>query len=655
MMADEKTNLKEPKDDILKEARHRFEIACDADREERGAALDDLNFLNGDQWPENIKTEREKPDSQRPCLTINRLPMFHDQVVGDQRQNRPGIKIKPHDGDSDPKTAAKLEGLIRNIEVTSDANTVYMTGFESSTACGRGFFRILTDYADDNSFDQEISLGRIGNPFTVYWDSSAEDINLIDANWMFVSGKISKEQFERDYPDAALSDFETAIGDLSQWVDEHNVRIAEYWRKQKVGTQTIYQLENGEVVSELPKGVKPVKTRVVDIITIEWMKITGTEILEGPKVWPGKYFPIVPIWGKEINIEGERKLRGIVRFAKDPQRMYNYWRTTTTEVVALAPKNPYLATEKQIAGHESMWNNINRGATTYVLYNPDAQAPGPPKRETPATIPTGLANEAEFAAREMMDTIGIHEAGLGEKSNEKSGEAIKQRRAGGDRGNYAYSDNLARALVHAGRIILDLIPKIYDGARVVRILGVDGTEEFATLNSDTDLRSGDTLKEVINMDEIGKYDVAVTVGPSYTTKRMEDADSIMEFMRVYPEAAPFIADLAVQGLDWQSSDEIVERLRAMLPPEIKAVIDQGTTNYEEDEGELPEAEMLEQAGQEAPPESEPGQEPGQEPLAEIKVSQEQAKLEGIVLDNSIKEAQLEKAVKEADLVGENDG
>jgi len=638
--------MAEYREDILAEARRRFETACDADSENREEALDDLKFANGEQWPDYIRQARS--EAQRPCLTINRLPAFIDQIVGDQRQNKPSIKVKPHDSFSDPEIADLLEGLIRNIEANSDANIVYMTAFESSVTCGRGFFRIVTEYVDDNSFDQEIRLERISNPFCVYWDPAAKDVNLKDAEWMFVTDLMSREQFRREFPEADMSDFESHTGDYGDWITDDTIRVAEYWRRRKVGKRTIYLLENGEVTDDPREGERVVREREVDDYAVEWMIMTGTEILEGPHPWPGRYIPIVPVWGKELNIEGKRILRGIIRYAKDPQRMYNYWRTAATEMVALAPRAPYIVTPAQIKGFELLWNNIGRSPRPYLLYNPDERAPHPPKRETPAAIPTGLANEAEFAAKEMMDTTGIYEAMLGEKSNERSGEAIKQRRLGGDRANYAYSDNLARALVHAGRIMLDLIPHIYDGERVIRILGVDGTEKFVTINSETDLATGEKLEKVINMDEIGRYDVTVSVGPSYTTKRMEAAEAMMEFMRVYPEAAPVIADLVAKNFDWPGADDIAERLKAMLPPQVRAVVE----NEPEIGGgkELP-PEAAE-AAQGYPPE--PPAEP-EDPLLDIKRSQEQAKLEGIVLDNSIKEARLKKALMEAEMSGVMDG
>ena len=622
---------KSNEDEILAEARKRFQLAHDADSESRDEALDDLRFINGDQWPEEVKKERI--EELRPCITVNRLPGFIDQVVGDQRQNRPGIKVRAFDSYSDPEKAEIFEGIIRNIESISDAETIYDNSFETGTSCGRGFFRVLTEYSGDDSFDQDIKIKRIANPFSVYWDPSAQEIDLSDAKWQFIVDKISREDFEEAFPGKAVIDFEEATGDMQSWVWEDSVRIAEYWRKTPV-EKTIYQLDDGNVVDEIIKDMEVIRERTVKTHKIEWMLISGNEILAGPNVWAGKYIPIIPVWGKEINVDGKRILRGLIRFAKDPQRMYNYSRTASTEVMSNAPRVPYMVTAKQIEGYENIWNMVHKKNLPYLLYNPDPQNRGAaPKRETPATIPTGIIQEIKLTSDEMKQTTGIFEASLGEKSNETSGRAILARQREGDTATFAYIDNLARAQRYLGKILIDLIPKIYDTEQIVRVLGLDGSSKFMPINYTTDPDTGDALDEIMNDLSVGRYDVTVTVGPSYNTQRMEASDTMMKFVQSFPDAVPVIGDLIAKAMDWPDSDEIAERLKALLPPEIKETISQ--------EGkEIPEEGVVEQP---MPEQMQEEQQPN--PVEVLQVEQEAAKLEGLEIENRKKEVEEKILIK----------
>lgn len=639
---------------ILTEAKKRYERARDTDRPDRLEAIEDKNFLNGKQWPEEI--EQARKTAKRPCLVINQLPKFIDQVEGDFRQNKPMIKVKPQDSVSDPDKADVLEGLIRSIEANSGSGIVYGTALNDIASCGRGAFRVLTEYTDDDSFDQDIKLEEISNVFSVYFDPDAVKFNREDGKYLFVTKEINRDEFEAEYPDAKPIDFDTEIADTdSVWFTEDKVLIAEYWRIVEGVEITICQLKNGETVEKdkLKAGDTVVKERKIRKPVIETMIINGAEILEGPTRWLGKYIPIIGVKGKEIDINGRRYTRGIIRNARDPQRMYNYWRTAETEAVALAPKNPYKATKKQIEGYETQWNSVSTTSKPYILYNPDPKAQGlSPTREQPVQYYAGYQHNSELSAKEMMDTASMYESTIGEKSNEKSGEAIKQRRAGSDRANVAYTDNLARAMKHAGRIILDLIPYIYDGARTIRILGPDFVEKYVTINSEVDLKTEEPLEtsKVINMENIGRYDVVVDVGPSYTTKRLEDLDAILEFMRgLPPQQAEVISDLVAGNMDWLAAEEIAERLRITFPPELRALIEKETGEISEDEknqGELdPDMEVPLEVpqGQDMPPGM---PEPEPDPIMDIQIQQEQAKLDKMVSD--AEKADFEASIKEVE-------
>jgi len=655
--------------DILKEAMDRYKSAITADGDERELALDDVLFAEGKQWPDALRRSREEDD--RPCLVINRAPVFIEQINGDQLQNTTGIKIKPYDDKSDPDTADKLEGLIRNIENNSRAQSVYAWAGASAVKCGRGFWRVYTDYTYSDQeatrllerdyspdslnklWDQEILMRRVGNPFSVVWDESAEDDMLTDAQYMFIQHRIKRTEYERRWPDKAISPLGDAAGDNHDWYSADDLRIAEYWRKVKKGTRTIYQLENNSYTDKLPKGVKPKSKRVIDNIVIEWMLISAADILEGPYDWQGKYFPIIPVWGKTSNVEGQYRHHGIIRHFKDPARMYNYWRSASTEQVALAPRQPYLVTQKMIEKFQAFWDGANKTNMPYLIYTPDPEAPtNHPIRESGAQVPTGLHAEAAFTVEEMKDVTGIPDATLGKPSNEMSGKAIRERRSGSDRANYAYHENLAQSKAHGGRVILDLIPFKYDAARVVRILGVDGQENSLTINHEVDLITGEKIEadKILNMDEIGRYDVVVTTGPSYTTRRQEASEILIDLIRANKEYAPLLMDAAVKLADIPEGEDIVERLRMALPPELKDYIElKDEFGTEAAKEKIKERKQLAQEQIEQPEMSGNGQEPMPEadPTLDIKVLQEQAKLEGIELDNAKKEEELKLKAAQA--------
>lgn len=571
-----------------------WKLASDAEAENRESALDDLRFLNGEQWPDAvIKARREEG---RPCLTINRLPGFIDQVVGDQRQNRPRIKVRPVDSQSDVQMAEIIEGLIRNIEYQSRAETVYDIAFEQAVSGGFGFFRILKKYNDDDVFEQDIYIKAIRNPFSVYIDPRSEEPDYSDAMFAFICEDMAKVEFEKRWPKKeASSTFEKGIGETyTEWYADDNIRVAEYWIRKPV-KKTIVQLSDGRVMEAdeadgiiaesappmqgmdmqpMPEPVSIVKRRTVDSYQVCQYFISAHEVLEGPNVWDGKYIPIVPVWGKELVVDGKRILRGLIRHAKDSQKMYNYWRTTVTEQVALAPKAPWLVTPEQIKGHEVQWQTANVKNHSYLLLNATT-GQQLPERNFPAPVPQGAFTEAQVAVDDMKATTGIYDASLGNRGNETSGRAIIARQKEGDVATYAFTDNLSRSIAYAGRIIVDLIPKIYDTERIVRIRNTDDTEQFTPINKTMADEQGNPV--LLNDITVGKYDVVVETGPSYSTQRTEAAESMMAFVQAVPNAAMLISDLIAKNMDWPGAAEIAERLKKTLPPGIA----------KEEEGEEP--------------------------------------------------------------------
>jgi len=579
-------------DDLLADARKTFARAEEVERCNRDNWVDDVRFARlGEQWPEAIRLQREQ--GGRPCLTINRLPAFIRQVTNDARQNSPAIKFHAVGDGADQETALILDGIVRNIEYTSDADVAYDNALDNAVTGSFGYFRISTDYASDDTFDQDIKIEPIKNPLTVYGDPDNMDSDSANWNVCFVTELWEKEAFERKWPGAETASFDADSHDTANWFTDSKVRVAEWWTREEVPV-TLLQLSNGQVMQQ-EVYLKQKEYLDLDGITIAQQRpsrtmkvmqriITGGEILETNE-WPGKYIPIVPVYGDEVVVDGERFLLSLIRFAKDPQQMVNYWRTTSTELVALAPKAPWIGAVGQFATDAHKWASANTQTHQYIEYDmvmdPTGQVPAPPpQRQGFVGPPAGALQEAINASDDMKSIMGLYDASLGAQSNETSGRAILARQREGDVSTFNFTDNLSRAIRHAGRILADLIPKVYNTPRILRIIHEDGTNEDVPVNGaqlspqQIAQKQAEQKQELRSIGRIfdlttGKYDVTCEAGPSYTTKREEAASQIMEFIRVYPQAAPVVGDILARNMDWPGATEISMRLKQLLPPQLQ--------------------------------------------------------------------------------------
>jgi len=590
-------------DDLLKEAKDAFTEASDASDHNRQTAIDDVRFARlGEQWPEAVMKQREKEG--RPCLTINKLPAFIRQVVNDARQNKPAIKVHPADSGADPETAEVINGLIRNIEYTSSADVAYDTGVECAVTAGFGYWRVGLDYAFDDSFDMDIQIKRVINPFSVYGDPNSTEADSSDWNTAFVVDRLTKEQFEAQWGDKSKVDWDdTGWASAGEpWRVENDVLVAEYWKREEVD-RTIVRMQGGQVYSKQqletdpdlivqlemgllqPHGERKVKSHKV---TQHFM--SGAEILES-KDWPGRYIPIVPVYGDEFDVQGKRYFRSLIHNAKDAQRTFNYWRTTGAELIALAPKVPFIGPKGAFDSDIARWQTANTKSHPFLEYDPvPAANNAPPQRQPLDTGPAaGALQEALNASDDIKAIVGMYDASLGARSNETSGKAIMARQREGDISTFHFVDNMARAIRHTGRIVLDLIPSVYDTERILRVIGEDGSQDAKQVNAPYEVRdpkTGQPMKDelgepVMALHDLtaGKYDLTVTTGPSFTTRREEAAASMTEALRAFPQAAPVIVPELAKNLDWPGADDIAEKLEKMnsgqIPPELQKQIEEG--------------------------------------------------------------------------------
>jgi hypothetical protein len=545
------------------------------------------------QWPADVLATRGSVQGQtinaRPCLTINKLPQHVLQVTNDQRQNRPSGKVIPADDKADVEVAEIFNGLVRHIEYISDADVAYDTACDNQVTFGEGYFRILTEYCDDNSFEQDLRIGRIRDSFSVYMDPTIQDPCGSDAEWCFINQELTTEEYEREFPDASpLSSLAYGVGDgqLNAWINQDTVRIAEYFYI-KHEAKKLNQYHGGitamagspEAKQAEMMGLQAIKTREVDVRTVKWCKTNGFEVLE-ERDWAGKYIPVIRVIGNEFEIDGRMYVSGLVRNAKDAQRMYNYWVSQEAEMLALAPKAPFIGYGGQFEGYETQWKTANINNWPYLEVNPDVTdgAGGPlplPQRAPPPLVQSGLLQAKLGAADDIKGTTGQYDSSLGAAGNETSGRAILAREKQGDTGTYHFIDNLARAIRYATRQLVDLIPHIYDTQRVARIIGIDGETDQAMIDPTqpeavrkiVDQQTGATIKKIYNPN-VGKYDVAVTTGPSYMTKRQEALDAMSRLLQGNPNLWAVAGDLFIKNMDWPGAQEMSKRFAKTIDPKL---------------------------------------------------------------------------------------
>jgi hypothetical protein len=589
---------KKSNSDILATARSRLDMAMSALSESRDDENNDLKFYAGSpdnqwQWPADVLATRGAVQGQtinaRPCLTINKLPQHVHQVTNDMRQNRPGAKVIPVDDNADVEVADIFNGMIRHIEYISDADVAYDTACENQVAYGEGYIRLLTEYCEDNTFDQDIKIGRIRNSFSVYMDPTIQDPTGADAKYCFITEDITKEEFERMYPDASpITTLQSlGVGDqsISNWLNEDTIRIADYYYidydratlNLYPGNQTAFAGTPEDKDLKAFYG-KPLKSRESDRPKVRYCKINGYEILEQGD-WAGKYIPVIRIVGNEYEVDGRLYVSGLVRNAKDAQRMYNYWVSQEAEMLALAPKAPFIGYGGQFEGYENQWKTANTTNWPYLEVNPDVTdgqgAVLPlPQRAQPPMASSGLLQAKAGASEDIKSTTGQYNASLGMGSNERSGKAILARQREGDVGTYHYGDNLARGVKHIARQLIDLIPKIYDTQRIARIIGEDGDTKMVKINPDQPQpvnkivnQEGVVIEKIYNP-SIGKYDVVATTGPGYATKRQAALEAMAQLLQGNPSLWAVAGDLFVKNMDWPGAQEMAKRFAKTIDPKL---------------------------------------------------------------------------------------
>ena len=590
--------------EILSEAKEAHKLGLDAEADNRASYVDDYRFARLDEhWPEAELAKRKR--SGRPCLVIPRLPAFLNQVINDSRQNRPRIRAKPVDSFADPKTAQVIDGLILNIERASNAAVAYDTAIDCAVSGGFGYFRIDVEYSDNNGFEKELRINRIANPLQVIGDPYSQAADSSDWNSCFVTSMMTKQEFGKRYKGAEKSNWEAHYTGLEQtWMEGDEIMLAEWWRREEID-KTIYQMSDKRVLEEkvlqeqyemlAASGITVTGQRKTKGYKVTQYLMTGAEVLKKTD-WQGCYIPIIPVYGEELNIEGKRIFRSLIARAKDAQRRLNYWVSAATEIVALAPKTPFIGSERAFSLEPAKWNSVNTESHAYLAVPHGVEIPQ--RQPLDGGQALGAISQALAASDDIKAALGMFDAALGKQSNETSGKAIMARQRESDTSTFHFIDNLGRSIQHAGRVIVDLIPAVHTPGSIIRVIGQDGRTATAKIENqqpgapkptysplDDNLpeadEQGDPINHVFDFG-VGRYDVTVETGPSYTTQRQESREILTELMRSAPMLGEIAGDLLIKNFDIPEAEEIAKRIKKKidaqggeLPPEVMEMIAKG--------------------------------------------------------------------------------
>lgn len=588
--------------EFLAYVRETFAKDKEYDEPNRREMVKDARFVAGEQWDEGVRTARDAKN--KPTLTINRLPAYVSQLVGNRRLNDTGIKIIPDAGGT-KENAEVREGLIRSIQKDSRAQNVFDTAFTQQVIGGLGGFQVHLDYAHDDVFEQDIRIAAIPNPLSVVWDRTSVEPSGADAEHVFVTDKLPRKDFKKRYPKAVATDFDetgsVSDGRRHGWDTEDTVQVVSFWRVRS-RTRTVALMQNGDVLDvtdmELDEwwdgaamgsdGLPMV--RETQRKYAEMYLCSAADILAGPYELPITRVPVfrVPAW--ELFIEGDRIRWGLIRHLRDPQKLHNYWRSTIAEKLIGTSKAKWIAADSAVEGREDSWRKSHISDDPLLVYN--AESGAPPTPAPAAQMETAMIQEAGVAAQDIRDVSNIHEANMGQQSNEVSGKAIMARQRVGEIGSVIYQDNLNIAIEECGKVINQLIPFVYDSPRIIKVLGPDMESEKHVPINQPDPATGatDPSTDITS----GKYAVSITTGPSYTTRRVEAREEMMSLTNSMPEVMGIAADKIVEAQDWPGADEIARRIRSQLPP---GMVDEKDLSPEEQQGRMQQAQAAQQQEQ----------------------------------------------------------
>ena len=581
-------------DPIVEEASRRFKRCAEWESTARENFLNDYKFAHGDsengyQWPNRIRQNRDI--DARPCLTMNVTRQHNLQIVNEAKQNKSSVAFRATGGPATKDAADLYEAMFRRIEYLSDAQAAYETACEYQVAGGWGWIRVVTEYENSNSFNQDFRIKRVWDPLSIYMDMDCQEKNCSDARYGFGFDLVPDEMLEEAYPGLKEIGVLTPLGSSTtedSWNIKDHTRVCEYFRKvpQRDKLVSFINPMTGQRAelkkSKMPKEIYDAvidlpltKSRDTQDWKVEWYLIVGQRVVD-QTIWPGRYIPLIRVLGEETIIEGVMDRKGHTRGMKDAQRMYNYNASAQVEFGALQSKTPWIVAAKAIEEYESMWNSANTINHSVLVWNhvqddgSEVPVPPPQRIEPPVAAPvfeSGMTN----AFNQMMMTSGQWQNQMGMGGNERTGEAISRRQEQGYTAVFHFQNNYAEALKYIGKQFLDIVPIIYDTKRLMKLQMADG-EDF-------DLEIDPTAKQAfqVQLDKdnkivrrvlnprLGEYDVQSDVGPAYGTRREETVKAMTLLLTQAPTLVPLIGDLLLSAMNFKEAQEAAQRMKRMVP------------------------------------------------------------------------------------------
>jgi len=574
-------------DEILEEAKERFQTCLNYYSPLYERAREDQDFLRGqNQWDDKIRKARQ--NEGKLCLTVNLLQPYAMQVVNDIKKARLAVRVVPTDSTGSVDMAEMRAGIIRNIEKQSNVREIYGTAGLNAVSGGVGWIEIDSDYCDPESFDIEPKIKRVLDFESCMIDPSDLSSCGLDSDYGFKIFNMCEDEFEDLYPDADLNSFNAN----KKIQDGDDLTLVKYfWKEYETkkifkirlidGTEATHDQEFLNKLDEEFVSYEILKERETRTHKVMQAILSNSEVL-AKEEFPAPYIPLVPVYGDEYWANDQREFRSLIHPAKDAQVIYNFAKSENIHMLANSPRPKVMGAVGSFKSDAEGWANVNNQNVSTLEYDivhdpKTGQIMPPPFALNPPQGSPALMQEAEIAKEDIRLSLGMPQSNMGERSNAVSGIAIRAQQVEGDNATLHFVDNLSISIAHVGRILNEMITVLYTDRKIARIIGEDGLEKIAYINQPV-VKEGDEMRvpkagetpNYIFDTSIGKYDIDIDTGPSYSSKRQETADKIIELARARPEVLDVAGDILFESLDLPQGRKLAERVRSMMSPELLA-------------------------------------------------------------------------------------
>ena len=574
---------------VHQDALAEFDNIQSAMRDERMQCLEDRRFYSiaGAQWEGNLADQFEN----KPRFEVNKVHLSVMRIINEYRNNRITVDFVSKEGDEDDKLADVCDGLYRADEQDSVADEAYDNAFEEAVGGGFGAWRLRTEYEDEYNDEDDRQRIRIEPIYdadtTVFFDLNAKRQDKSDAKSCYVLTAMTRESYKDQFEDDPASWPKEISETEFDWATPDMVYIAEVYRvEERTEIIRIFQtldgqeeryseadFENDDTLEEMlgAVGTKEIRQKRVKRRKVHKYLMSGAGILEDYGFIAGDQIPIVPVYGKRWFVDNVERCMGHVRLAKDAQRLKNMQLSKLGEISALTPVEKPIFLPEQVAGHEMMWAQDNLKNYPYLLVNPvqdangNEMASGPIGYTKPPQIPPAMAALLQITEQDMQDILGRQESGEEMVSN-ISGKAVELIQSRLDMQSFIYMSNMAKAVKRSGEIWLSMARDILvEPGRKMKSIGTQNQLETVELGRPI-LNSETGEIEYENDLSRAKFDVAVDVGPSSSTKRQATVRALVGMIQISqdPETRMVLTAMAMMNMEGEGISDVRDFFRKKL-------------------------------------------------------------------------------------------